>query len=114
MCAPPPRWPATMTRRQRLRAEILVEPRSARNIAVGFGQIRDESLAYGIVDTRHDNGYRRGYLLRGLHARCGRGDDGIDLETYEIGGELRQPVGHAVGGAVFDHDVAPFRIAQLL
>jgi hypothetical protein len=51
-----------------------------------------------------------GCLLCGLHARRGRGDDGIDFEVHEIRGELRQAVSHVIRCAVFDHDIASLGI----
>ena len=80
----------------------------------GLARLLDETLVDGIVDARHDDGYRRGCLLCGLHARRGRGDDGIDFEVYEIGGELRQAVSHVIRCAVFDHDAASLGMTQLL
>src|SRR5262245_33227642 len=68
-------------------------------------QARDEAELIGKADTRHDDGDGRRGILGGQRRGRWSGDEDVDLEPYQLGGEVGQPFEFPLGEASVDDDV---------
>jgi hypothetical protein len=79
----------------------------------GPRQARDEPSAYRVRrHCKHDRGGRRG-LLCGQDIDGARGEDDIDLEPGELGGDLGGAFPAALRPTVFNRDAATFDPTEL-
>jgi hypothetical protein len=69
--------------------------------------------AHGVAHSDHDDGNRGGRCLGGDARRRPVGGDDIHRATGEIGRGLGEPLGCAVGSAIFECDVLAFEIPEL-
>jgi len=65
------------------------------------------------MTTEHDDRDRRRRLLRRLRRCSTDGDDGVDLQTDEVGREGRVPIILALRPSGLDGDALTFHVAQL-
>src|SRR5512144_684366 len=84
-----------------------------REIPTGSGEAGHEAVSDRVAHGGRDDGDRLGRLPRGAGSRGGPGDDEIDLETHELGRQIRETLHVSVRRAVFDQDVATFDMAPL-
>src|SRR4030095_5616781 len=74
----------------------------------------DDASTNGIATRGHDDRYRpRGVLGRQRCWRSSRHDD-VHLESNQASCEIGEPLSVAVGGAVLDHKVLAFDVAEFL
>jgi len=93
------------------RRELGAEGSHSRDVASGPREARHEAVR--IAHRRHDDGNRSRRVLGGGGRRRATGNDHIDLETHERGGELRESLRVTIGGPVFEKEVLALDVAQL-
>ena len=101
---------------QKLRPELDVERRHAREIAAGLVEARNQPRGYRINAGDEDDRDRRRRELRRRH-RGAVGDDNRDPLANELDRQCRQPIVTPIRPAIFDRDVAAlgiFRFVQRL
>src|SRR5262249_9619464 len=85
----------------------------SRDVAVRPSEARHELELHGIGrEHHHDRNGRRG-LLRGRYRGIVSGDDDVDLEPYELSGELRKSLSLSAGLAPFHDDVLTLGVTEL-
>jgi hypothetical protein len=93
-----------------LRSDLREEEGRPREVAARASEIGNE--ADRIASDRHNDGYRRGRLLRRTARRCAFRDDDVHLEADQVGREDREPVVVPVRISVLDGDVLALDIPQ--
>jgi hypothetical protein len=83
------------------------------DVAARPGQLRDEPGAHWIAAERHDDRDRPRRLLGGSHRLGRRGDDHVDVEAHELGGETGESVGVAVRVSGLEDDVLALEVAEV-
>ena len=76
------------------------------------GRVRHQPIGNEVSTRRQDDRDRGCRILRGEPTRRPRGDDYVNLQPDELGGERREALRLPVGPAVLDNDVAPFRVPE--
>src|SRR4029453_8739170 len=61
-------------------------------VAARASEIGNEAGLYRIASDRHNDGYRRGRLLRRMARRCAFRDDDVHLEPDQVGREGQPPL----------------------
>ena len=87
--------------------------RQAGDVAAGPRQARAQPSRDRIAARQGDDRDRLRCLARRLARRLAAGEDHVHLETHQLFGHRRQPIGAAVGVAALDDDVPALDVAGL-
>lgn len=79
----------------------------------GLGQVVDKLVADRVGDGHEDDRDRGGGPLDGQRRRPGHGDQDIDLQLGQLGGEADERRGLLVGEPILQSDVLPFDVAEV-
>src|SRR6266511_1676225 len=83
-----------------------------REVAAWMSEALDVPLAHRVAGARHDDGDRRGRLLeRGQHGSGG--DDDVNLQTGQLGGQTGQAIWPAFAPAWLGHEMLSIHVAEL-
>ena len=95
-----------------LRGEVARKRGHAGDVSARVREARDEPALDRIVGAeRHDDRNRRCRIVRGTNRYRRSGNNDVDVEAYELGGQRRQPIRLAVGQSLFECDIAANDIA---
>ena len=84
----------------------------SRDVAAGPGEAGDETRCHRIGCRRHDDRNRLRGLFGGHGGRRLKGDDDIDVQAHQLGGQLGQPIVLSFGPARLHAQVRAFDIAR--
>src|SRR6266568_2082375 len=93
------------------RCQLGAEGRHSRNIAPRPREARHHGAR--VAHRRHDHWNGCSRVLGGPRGRGPPAHDQIDLETHQLGRELREPLGATICRSIFDDQVSPFDVAEL-
>src|SRR6266404_5989994 len=77
-------------------------------------QIRHYATADGVADGHHDNGYRRGGLLRGEHGVGPPSKNDVHIEADEVIRQLGKSLVVSLGVAVLEANVLTLDIPEII
>ena len=80
----------------------------------GWARIRHYANAEGVADGTHDDGYRRGGLLRGEHGVGPPSNNDVYVEADEVIRQLGKPLVVSLGVAVLEANVLTLDIPEII
>lgn len=83
------------------------------DVASGPPQAHHESATYWVSSWRHDDRNRTRRVFRRLHRGRLEGDDDVDFEANQFGGESSGSIAKALRGAPLDEDVLSLDVSML-
>jgi hypothetical protein len=87
---------------------------SSRDVPARTCQIRHDTTAEGVADYTHDNGYRRGGLLRGEHGVGPPSKNDVHVEADEVVCQLGKLFVVSLGVAVLEANVLTLDIPEII
>src|SRR6516162_5652315 len=116
-CDPSDAWDQVLQQYDLFTGDIYILARKPGDVPTWMGQIGNDAGVESSSDRTHDDGYRAGGFLGRERGRRPPGDDYVDLERDQLGGQRRITGVVAFGPAIGEPDVlslAPAELAQAL
>lgn len=82
------------------------------DIAAWLGQVGHNAEPKRFANRCHNDGKGSGSILGGECRRSPPGNQDVNLQTHQLGGERREPTGVTVSRAIFDDEVLPLNISE--